>query len=337
MNRKSIVWILVLAAMVFAVPAMAADKVYNLKMSTPVNRPHPWFDAADYMIKEMDERTGGAVKIRIYGGGQLGTDLSTVDDMRMGTVDMVIGGATTRVSFFPEYGILNMPYFYESIEQFKKVMDPQGPVMNRFREIFEEKNIGVKLLALGGGGTRVFSNNLLDMVEPEQLKGIKMRVPNNPEDAMIWESVGAIVTAMPWNEIYSALQTGVVNAFESTLSAYYGSKFFEVAKHMSNTRHIIMVSDVLISEITWNKLPEEYRAIMLEVADEMAHICTDKGEEYDKEIIQELQEKHGVTVSEVNTKIFMEAFQPLHDKLAARNDNQDLLELLRKTRDEVSK
>ncbi|NLB83813.1 MAG: TRAP transporter substrate-binding protein [Synergistaceae bacterium] len=316
----------------------AADqKVYNLRMATVVNPPHPWHEAADYLAKEMDARTNGAVKIKMFGGSQLGSDQSTFEEMRLGTIDLVIGGPATLVNFIPELGIVQTPYFYSDIEQFKKVMDPRGPVVDRFKEIFKERDFGVRLLTLGGGGTRVMANNLKTITHPDHVEGLKMRVPNNPEDAKLWSAVGAVVTAMPWNEIYSALQTGVINVFESSLSGYYGSKFYEVAKNMSNTQHIIMVSHLLVSESTWNKLPVEYREILDELSDEVSRIFTDRGTAFDTAVIKELQEKHGVIVSEVDKKAFMELIQPMQDELAAKGNNEDLLKLLRETRAAVSK
>ena len=331
--KKLFLVLLVLSVFGFVTSGEAADRVYNLRMATVVNPPHPWHEAADFVIREMEARTNGAVQIRMFGGSQLGTDQSTFEDMRLGTIDFVVGGATTVVNFVPELGILNMPYFYRDLDQFRKVMAPRGPIVDKFREIYQGKDLGVRLMTFGAGGSRVFSNNLRDITAPDQLKGIKMRVPNNPEDAMLWGSVGALVTAMPWNEIYPALQAGVINSFESTLSAYYGSKLFEVAKHMSNTQHIIMVSHFLMSEATWNRLPEEYRKILDELSDEVARIFTDKGEEFDEQIIKEIQEQHGVTVSEVDKEAFMRQFQDIHDELAARGGNEALLQLLRDTRE----
>lgn len=335
--KKGILALLVVLFVICAGTAFAADKTYTLRLATVVNPPHPWHEAANFLQKELEERTNGAVKVRIFGGSQLGSDQSTFEEMRMGTIDFVMGGATTLVNFVPELGVFNLPYFYSGLDQFRKVMDPQGPVVKRYKEIYASKGFGVRLMTLGGGGTRVFSNNLKAVTEPDQLKGIKMRVPNNPEDAKTWSTAGALVVAMPWGEIYSALQTGVVNAFESTLSAYFGSKFYEVAKHMSNTQHLIMVSHFLMSEATAKKLPPEYLKIVEELSDEIARIFTDKGEEFDKQIIRDLQEKYGVTVSEVNKEAFMKVFQPLHEELAASGKNEDLLKLLRETRDAVSK
>lgn len=311
----------------------AAGQTYNLRMASVVNAPHPWFDAANYLIQEMAAKTNNAVQIKIFGGGQLGTDQSTFEDMRVGTLDMVMGGATTATPSVPELGILNLPYFYRDLDQFRKVMAHDGPVFRKYREIYEQKNLGVRLMALGGGGARVFSNNLRDIKEPSQLQGIKMRVPNNPEDARVWSSVGALVTGMPWNEIYPALQAGVINSFESTFSSFVGSKLYEVAKHVSNTQHIIMVSHFLMSDITYNKLPEDYRKLLDTASAEVNRIFTDKGDELDAQFISDLQQKYGCTVSEVNKAAFMAAFQPLHDELAAKGGAQEILKLLRQERD----
>lgn len=313
--------------------AAAPGQSFNFRMATVVNRPHPWFDAADYLIKEASEKTGGALQIRILGGGQLGTDQSTFEDMRTGALDMVVGGATTAAPSVPEIGILNLPYFYKDLDQFRKVMAPEGPVVRKYQEVYQQKNLGVRLMSLGGGGARIFSNNLRDIKDPSEIRGIKMRVPNNPEDARIWSSVGAIVTGMGWNEIYPGLQAGVINSFESTFSSFVGSKLYEVAKHVSNTQHIIMVSHFLMSETSWKKLPADYQKILDAASAQVGRIFTDKGEELDKQFVKDLQEKYGCTVSEVNKEAFMRAFQPLHDELAAKGNSQELLKLLRQTRD----
>jgi tripartite ATP-independent transporter DctP family solute receptor len=315
-----------------AKPAAPAQ-VFNLRMATVVNAPHPWFDAANYLIQEMASKTNGAVQIKIFGGGQLGTDQSTFEDLRVGTLDMVVGGATTATPSVPELGILNLPYFYRDLDQFRKVMAPDGPIVKKYQEIYAQKNLGVRLMTLGGGGARVFSNNLRDIKDPSQLKGIKMRVPNNPEDSRIWSSVGALVTGMAWNEIYPALQAGVINSFESTFSSFVGSKLYEVAKHVSNTQHIIMVSHFLVSDATWKKLPEDYRKLLEGASPQVGRLFTDKGEELDRQFIKDLQEKYGCTVSEVNRDAFVQAFQPLHDELSAKSNSQELLKLLRQTRD----
>jgi TRAP-type C4-dicarboxylate transport system substrate-binding protein len=98
-----------------------------------------------------------------------------------------------------------------------------------------------------------------------------------------------------------------------------------------------MVSHFLMSEAAVKKLPAEYMKIVEEISDEIATIFTEKGDEFDKQIMKELQEKYGVTVSEVNKEAFMAVFQPLHEELAAAGKNEELLKLLRDTRDALAK
>jgi len=313
--------------------AAAQTQTYKLRLATVVNRPHAWFDAADYMAAEMKKRTGGAVEITIFGGSQLGTDLSTFDDLRLGTIDMMMGGLTAISNFVPETAVLGLPYFYADMTQFRRVMVPGGDIEKAFQKIFDDKKLGVKLLALGGGGVRVLSNNQRDIYTPADLKGMKMRVPNSPDDVKLWSAMGAVVTSMAWSEIYSAVQAGVINAFESTIASYSGSKLFEVAKHISNTRHAIMPSWLGISEITWNKLPEQYRRDLAEVCLEVGRIFTDAGEKYDVELLRESVEKYGVTVVEVDSPSFMAIAQPMHDEVAAKLKMTDMLALMRRLRD----
>jgi tripartite ATP-independent transporter DctP family solute receptor len=313
--------------------AAAPAQTYKLRLATVVNRPHAWFDAGDYLAEEMRKRTNGAVEITIFGGSQLGSDLSVFDDLRLGTIDMEMGGFTAIANFVPESAILGMPYFYANMDQFRKVMVPGGEIDRQFKKIFEDKKLGVKLLALGGGGVRVLSNNQRDVYSPADLKGMKMRVPNSPDDVKLWGAMGAVVTSMPWAEIYSAVQAGVINAFESTIASYSGSKLYEVAKHISNTKHAIMPSWLGISEISWNKLPPQYQKDLLEVCEEVGRIFTDAGEKYDVELLKEA-EKYGVKVVEVDSAAFMKIAQPMQDEIAAKLKMQDMAALMRKLRDQ---
>jgi tripartite ATP-independent transporter DctP family solute receptor len=312
--------------------AAAPAQTYKLRLATVVNRPHAWFDAADYLASEMSRRTNGAVEITIFGGSQLGTDLSTFDDMRLGTIDMVMGGVTAIANFVPETAILGLPYFYSNMDQFRKVMVPGGEIEKAYQKIFDDKKLGVKLLALGGGGVRVLSNNQRDVYKPADLKGMKMRVPNSPDDVKLWGAMGAVVTSMAWGEIYSAVQAGVINAFESTIASYSGSKLYEVAKHISNTRHAIMPSWLGMSEVSWNKLPPQYQKDLVEVCLGVGRIFTDAGEKYDIELLKEA-EKYGVKVVEVDGAAFMAIAQPMQDDIAQKLKMTDMVAQMRRLRD----
>jgi len=319
-----------------ATPADSEDrgegKTYNFRLATVVSPPHPWTDMADYFAEEVERRTEGNVTIRVYHSGSLGDDETTIDEMRLGTIDFVLGGVANATAFLPEYQITGFSYLFEDMDHFKRVVSPDSPVLKHFQQLHEERDIPLKLLALAGGGTRVTSTNFGPVSRPDSLKGINIRLPGNPLEVKIWEAFGALPTTLPWGDIYSSMQSGLVQGFESTISGYYGSKLYEVAPHQSMTNHQIMISHFTMSKAANDKLPAEYREVIEEVAIEAGILGTEKGEEYDQTLQAEMVEKYGVEVYEVDMDAFAEIVIPMHDELAAEIGLTELLQMIRDLR-----
>lgn len=304
-------------------------ETFELRLATVVSPPHPWTDMAEFFAEEVEKRTDGNVTVRVYNSGSLGDDETTIDEMRIGTVDFVLGGVANATAFLPEYQITGFSYLFEDMDHFKKVVAPNSPVFQYYQDLHVERNIPLKLLSLAGGGTRVTSTNFGSVSNPDDLKGVNIRLPNNPLEVKIWEAFGALPTTLPWGDIYSSLQSGLVNGFESTISGYYGSKLYEVAPHQSMTNHQIMISHFTMSKATYDKLPEEYQRIIEEVGIEAGLLGTEKGEEYDKTLQAEMVEKHGLKVYDVDMDAYSEIVIPMHDELAADIGLTDLLEMIR--------
>lgn len=304
------------------------DKVYELRLSTVVNAPHPWIEMANYFSEEVAKKTNDKVKITVYPGGTLGKDETTIDEMRNGTIDFVLGGTQNAASFVPEYQVFSLAYLFNDADHFKKAIANDSAVFKRYQELYAEKNLNIRLLALAGGGCRNASNNLRPIVTPADLKGMKMRLPGSPMEAKLWSSLGALPTSLAWNEIYSAIQTGVVNAFESSISGYYGSKLYEVAQFHSETQHLFMLSHLSMSDSTYNKLPEKYRKVIEEVAVDAAKVGTEAGEKADIERLEELQKDFGVQVNKVDKEAFIQIVKPLHEELAEEIGASDILKMI---------
>lgn len=304
-----------------------AGEQYELRLATVVSPPHPWLDLADHFKEEVEKRTDGAVTVSIHHSSSLGDDETTIDEMRLGTIDLVIGGTQNAASFIPRLQIFGLAYLFDSMDHFERAIAADGEVHQFFANEFEEKNLDVKLLALSGGGTRYLSNNKKEIATPDDLKGLKLRLPGSPIESDIWSALGALPTSLSWNEVYSGIQTGVVEGFESTISGYTGSKLYEVAPYVSLTEHLYMATHFSISELTYEKLPEEYQKIVEEVAIEAAEIGTEKGKEFDEELLEELKELD-VTLTEVNREAFIDILEPLHEELAEELEATELLEII---------
>ncbi|MTI16471.1 TRAP transporter substrate-binding protein [Rhodobacteraceae bacterium RKSG542] len=303
---------------------------YELRLSTVVNDPHPWTEAAFQMAKEVEEKTKGEVKITVFEGGSLGSDAAAIDQMRMGSVDFVVGGTTNAARVAPEFGVFSLSYLFENMDQFKRAMDPASPVVKQLKETISDRGMGFELLALGGGGTRTFSNNRRPINSVEDIKGLKMRVPGAKADALMWSELGALPTSMPFTEVYSAIQTGVVDSFESTISSFSSSKFYEVAKYHALTNHQIMTTHISGSSATMNRLPDEYAAIVREAANNAGKVITEAGERFDAEVLATLPSK-GVTVTTVDTAPFAAKLVSLHEEIAEDAGYPEILALIRES------
>lgn len=311
-------------SMLFISPAMAE----TLRLGTVVSAPHPWIDAAEAFKAEVAEATDGRIDVQIFPGGQLGNDQTMVDEIRIGTTDMIIGGVMNISPYTPEFEIFSLNYLFEDMDKFRAATSPDSPVFDYFANAMQESGVGLKLLSLTGGGTRNLSTNTGPVTQPSDLQGIKMRVTGSRLDAEMWQSVGALTTSLPWTEIYTGLQTGVVGAFESTISGYYSSRLYEVAPYHAKTEHQVMMSHISISENRFNRFSEEDQAIILNAAQNAGEFGTEKGVEYDAEFIQEFEEL-GVTVTEVDKQAFIDAVVPLHDEFAEERGLTELLDTIR--------
>lgn len=326
--RTLFVALLALSLLVAAAPAQA--KTYKLRAATVVSPEHPWITGLQFMAKELDARSNGEVKLSIAHSSVLGNDQTTVDEMRMGTIDMVVGGTTAVGSFVPELQILSIPYLFRDYDAFKRATAKDSPLLKMYRRYFDEHDLNLVLLGLSGGGLRNVSNNLRPIKTPADMQGMKMRVPSNPLLTKIWGATGAIPSPLPWKEIYSAVQTGVVNCFDSSVSGYYGSRYYEVAPYMSLTGHQFMMSHLTMSGTSWKKLPEKYQQLLLDVAAETCDLITAEAEKGDQAKIKKMAEEHGVKVNEVDKQSFIDLYAPMQESLAEGKPHaKEIIETIR--------
>ena len=331
MKRSTLVIIAtVLALSMLAAPAMA--KTYKMRLATVVSAPHPWIDAAKFMAKTLAEKSNGQIKLTVHASSSLGSDQTTIDEMRMGTIDMVVGGTSPAAVFVPEFQLFSLPYLFADYDKFYKATDVNSPVFKYIAKSYQDRKLNLKLLALGGGGVRNCSNNLKPIVKPEDMSGMKMRVPGNPIVSKIWAATGALPSPLPWKEIYSAMQTGVVNCFESSISGYFGSRYYEVAPYHSKTQHQFMVSHISMSMVSYKRLPKDLQKLVEEVAAEAGKMITAGGRKADTDKLKILVEKHGVKVNDVDKAAFIKLFAPLQDELAKEAKQTALLQKVREVK-----
>lgn len=300
---------------------------FQLKIATVTSGSHPWVQMGDYIAKELNERSNGAIEVTVAPGGQLGTDEATIDDMRLGTLDMVIGGTQNAAPFVSQLQVLSMHYLFPSRDIFEASLVQGGDVFNYIQGKYEEQGLGLKLLGLCNSGRRDMHttkavNSLAD------IKGLKMRVTSSQTESDVWSSLGVIPQSMAFNDIYSAAQSNTVSAFECTLSAYNSNALYEVAPYHIATGHQFTPSHVTISEISWNRLPAEFQDLLYEVVGEACLLGNELADDADDSLLDTLVAEKNVIVCEPDLEEFRNAVEPMWDTIAKSCKGEDFLSLI---------
>ncbi|MGV8937395.1 MAG: TRAP transporter substrate-binding protein [Allorhizobium sp.] len=296
--------------------AMAAD--FNLRIHTLVKSPHPYNDMAQYIKQNLEEKSDGRIAVQIFDSGQLGQDPAVISELAFGTIDMMISTTSNAVEQVAEYGIFTMPYLFSGMEGIAKKIGPGTPVQAHFEKVYEEHGLGIHLLALGASGARNLATKDTPINDIADLAGIRMRTPPSPMDAETWSALGMLPVTIAWGELYAALQTGVAGALESSLPGYSGAKLYEVAPNLAITQHTLQINHTSISNITWNKLPDDLKALVQETATEANDLGVEKAIEYDANLVDSLAKDHGVKVTHPDTAAFKAKLQPIQAQLAEK-------------------
>ena len=300
-----------------------------LRLSTQVAAPHPFIDVAEYFKKEVEKRSKGALQVKLFPNASLGKDPAVMNELKLGSVDLMISSSNNAAKQIKEIQVFDLYYIFPNYDLFKKVVAPTSPVFKKLQDITAKRKLGFRFLALFGSGTRNMSNAVRPVNGIGDVKGLKMRVPPNKVIAQIWQAFGTVPVTVDWPELYAAMQTGVAQALELTLSGYNGSKLYEVSPNLALTHHSINGSYLAISEITYRKLSPEYRKLVEDVAAEAGLIGTQKGIEADESLAGQLAAKHGVKVTKPDVSGFIKIVQPMHDEFAKAIGATDLLKMIR--------
>ena len=304
-----------LSVMVCATSAWAAPKV-KLRIATTVAPSHVWYKAAEVFSKRVSELTNGEIEVTILGGGSVGNENAIANGMRLGSIDMCVLSFTPLASLVPEGAVFCIPYIFNGYEHNARVMKTGSPVFELLQKYVAAKKVGFKVLATGGGGARCYLNSDHPVNVPDDLKGMKIRTVTNAMTKKIWETVGAVPMAVSATEAYSAMQTGVCNAIEASLSFFVSSRICEIAKYLSLSRHEFVVTNISISDLTARKLSKAHMEAVQKAAEEAGEFCTQSGIEGDGKLVELMAEKYGIKVNEIDTPSFVKVFAPVQDELA---------------------
>jgi len=213
---------------------------------------------------EVERLSGGRIKVEIYPAGQLGDNRSSVEQVRKGTIEAVNTSTGILASlYFKKLGILDMPFMFSSVEAASRALDANNPFIKKLIEECAEKT-GIRILSMFPFGARQLTNNVRPIHSPDDMKGLKIRVMEIVPHMELIKSLGATPTPIPYTELYTSLQSNVVDGQENPLVNIYNAKFYQVQKYCTLTGHVMGISSTLVNEKWFQSLPDDLKLALVE-------------------------------------------------------------------------
>lgn len=276
--------------------AYAAD--VTLKLGHLANEQNTWHKAAVKFGEELKALTDGRIEVQVFPNESLGKEIDLINGMQLGTVDMTITGESLQ-NWAPLAALLAIPYAYDSLEHMDKVAS--GEIGKDIEAQIIEK-ARIRPITYFARGPRNLTANR-EIRSPEDLKGLKLRVPNVPLFMAVWKALGAQPTPMAFSEVFTSLQNGTIDGQENPLALIKSGNLNEVQKYVNMTEHVRSWIYLTISEITWAKLSDADKKAVMEAASRAKKYERELFLEDEKKLIQDLT-SGGMTFIEVDQKAF---------------------------------
>ncbi len=234
---------LVLAVVLVVTVPVSASAQIVLRFAHTIATEDAMHLATVEFAKKVAQRTGNAVQIEVFSGGQLGNDTKILEAVKLGAIDLVMTGNPFFSSFAPEMNVLDLPYLFRDYEHAYKVVD--GPIGAELLRAVERNGMkGIGSLEIG---FRNVTNSKRPVRVPDDMKGLKIRTTPNPAHLLAFRLLGANPVPMAFTEVYLALKTGTVDGQENPITLIQAMKFYEVQKYLSLTQHAYTVANVVMN------------------------------------------------------------------------------------------
>jgi len=268
------------------------------------------FHVAAVKFKELVEKnTKGEITVALFTDAKLGDERTLLERMKMGIVDSAIITTGPIINFVPSYGVIDLPFLFRDPDHAYKVLD--GSIGQKLLADVESQ--GWKGLAFGERGFRNLTNSKRAVKSPEDIKGLKIRVMQNPVYVDSFKALGANAVPMAWTEVLTALQQGTVDGQENPLNVIMAFKLYDIQKHLSITRHAYAPAAILMSMATWKKLNPSQQELVKKAAQEAAEFERAWDNRMEGDWLKEVTSK-GMAVTMPDLKLFREAAKPVYDQ-----------------------
>ncbi len=279
-----------------------------LKLGHGLDQNHPVHLAMEYMAERLAEKSGQTMKIEIYPNGQLGAETQCIEQLQQGALAMTKTSAAPMESFIPEMAVFGLPYIFRDEEHFWQVIESEiGKELLMLGE-----RLGLRGLCYYDAGSRNFYTVDQPIETPGDMEGLKIRVQKSKSAMDMVDVLGGKATPLPWGELYTALQQGMVDGAENNPPSFYTNRHYEVCKHFSLNEHTFVPDILLISKQIWDQLTSEQQNWLQEAVDESQVYQKRLWNKMTQEAIDAVSEK-GVKIYYPDKKPFAEKVKPMYE------------------------
>jgi TRAP-type transport system periplasmic protein len=283
--------------------------VHHLKMTMADVSSHPIYGMLNDFSADVLKRTDGAIDIKVYGAGQLGSQGNALTGMQTGTLDLVCHTTGFIETIYPTVAVLDLPYIFKTSQDAEKVLD--GPVGQQLFDLFPAK--GIYGLCWGHWGWRPVTHAVHAVAEPTEIAGSKVRIQPGAIYAATYKTLDAAPTVIDVSEVYLALSQHAVDAVEVPLISLIASKLYEVAKHITLTNFVYNPGAIMISKRTMDKLEPAHQKAIRDAALAAAPPWRTMMAQKTTDAIAFLKTQ-GCTVTDANKTAYAEALKPVYDQ-----------------------
>jgi TRAP-type transport system periplasmic protein len=303
----------------------AAAQGLSLKFGH-VGEPGSLFEAsANEFARCANADLGDKAEVQVFGSSQLGSDTELLQKLKLGQVHFALP-STVMSSVDPTFGIFEMPYIIKSREHMKRVED--AVLESKLQPAAQAK--GYRIIGVWENGFRHITNNVRPINTPEDLKGVKLRTPKGEWRLKMFQLYGANPSPMAFSEVFTALQTGVMDGQENPYTQIWSAKFQEVQKYLSVTGHVYTPGYALVSERHYAGLPDDVRSVLDRCGQETQAFVYETAAEMETDLLNKLKEG-GIEVNEADKEAFIAASKPIYEEFAASVDGgRELIDTLLK-------
>jgi tripartite ATP-independent transporter DctP family solute receptor len=305
---------------------VSAEKQIKLRYGHPMPPTHVENTTGLWIKKQLAERTKGIVNLEVYPSEMLGSALEMGEACMAGTLDMTDPfGAYSR--FWQPFGVVDFPFIIKDWKQYESVFF--GPLGKELADGLLQ-NTGIRILGWWPNGFRnLLSTKPVPILEVKDIKGLKVRLDQNPLAMQTFKAIGASPVAMGYGEVYTSLTSGVIDAMEGTILSMNAGKFAEVAKYLAHTKHRFLTTSIGISEKRFKSLPPNIQKILLEVCKESQYIYLNAAKNGESEASEQVR-KFIKWETYPDLRPFVEAVKPTFEKTAREIKVEDWLNKVEK-------